>query len=147
MAIFNSYVSLPEGKPKDFQEVASSKSQDCTKRKTKKAFFCAQRMLEIFGSRTPTATALWAFCNGLLTGSYLMTLIHDEVYVPFNYVRMQRIYARECVCVCNVMQYIYMCVRVCVCVCVCVKLVSVCVCLNLGARTYAYENGITVCVL
>ena len=67
-------------------------------------------MLEIFGSRTPTATALWVFCNGLLTGSYLMTLIHDEVHVPFNYVRMQRIYARECESVCNI--YIYMCVYV-----------------------------------
>ena len=39
-----------------------------------------------------------------------MTLIHDEVHVPFNYVRMQRIYARECESVCNI--YIYMCVCV-----------------------------------
>ena len=56
-----------------------------------------------------------------------MTLIHDEVHVPFNYVRMQRIYARECESVCNI--YIY------VCICVCVKLV-LCVCVSEPRRTH-----------
>ena len=119
--------------PKIFKKLPAPNPRTARKGKRTRHFLALSAWLEIFGSRTPTATALWLFCNGLLTGSYLMTLIHDEVcpvtmsackgfmrasacaYAIYIY---RHTYTYIYICVYMCMRKISVCLPVCVCVCV-----------------------------